>query len=76
MQIAKWGNSLAIRLPRKLVSELQLKEGDDISIKAAFEGQMFIARNTSASDAVARMSARKWALPEDYRFDRDEANAR
>ena len=76
MQVAKWGNSLAIRLPRKLVSELKLKEGDDISIHAASEGQMFIARDTSASDAVARMAARRWSLPEGYRFDRDEANAR
>lgn len=76
MQVAKWGNSLAIRLPRKLVIELQLKEGDDISIKAASEGQIFIARDKSAGEALVRMAARKWALPEDYRFDRDEANAR
>jgi antitoxin MazE len=76
MQIAKWGNSLAIRLPKKLVSELKLKEGDDISINAASEGQMFVARDKSADDALERMAARKWKLPDDYRFDRDEANAR
>jgi hypothetical protein len=25
---------------------------------------------------LQRMAARAWTLPEDYRFDRDEANAR
>ena len=30
MQVAKWGNSLAIRLPAALVEQLQLKEGDEI----------------------------------------------
>ena len=30
MQIAKWGNSLAIRLPKKLVAELQLKAGENV----------------------------------------------
>jgi antitoxin MazE len=76
VHIAKWGNSLAIRLPKKLVEELQLKEGDDINIKAASEGQLFIARDSKASEAVVRMAERNWKLPEDYRFDRDEANAR
>jgi antitoxin MazE len=76
MQIAKWGNSLAIRLPKKLVSELKLKAGDDISIVAAAEGQMTITPDKKVGDAVARMAARSWKLPENYRFDRDEANAR
>ncbi len=32
MQVAKWGNSLAVRLPAPVVEALQLKEGDDIEI--------------------------------------------
>ena len=31
MQVAKWGNSLAIRLPSALVEALNLKAGDDIA---------------------------------------------
>lgn len=76
MQVAKWGNSLAVRLPKKLVVELRLKEGDDVSIVAAEENQIMIKRDDTANDAIARMAARKWKLPEDYHFDRDEANAR
>lgn len=34
MQIAKWGNSLAVRLPARMVKELGLKAGDEIEITA------------------------------------------
>jgi antitoxin MazE len=30
MHVAKWGNSLAVRLPAAVVEALQLKEGDVI----------------------------------------------
>ena len=32
MQVARWGNSLAIRLPASVVEALGLKEGDDIEV--------------------------------------------
>ena len=35
MQVAKWGNSLAVRLPAAVVEALELKEGDDIEIHVA-----------------------------------------
>ena len=35
MQIGKWGNSLAIRLPSALVDRLALKEGDNVQIEVA-----------------------------------------
>ena len=34
MQVAKWGNSLAVRLPAELVRELGLREGDEITLRA------------------------------------------
>ena len=34
MQIARWGNSLAVRLPVELVRKLGLKEGDSIDVVA------------------------------------------
>jgi len=33
MQVSKWGNSLAIRLPAAVVEALELHEGDDIEIR-------------------------------------------
>ena len=35
MLVAKWGNSLAVRLPAAVVEALKLKEGDDIAMIAA-----------------------------------------
>ena len=35
MQVSKWGNSLALRLPAAVIDALDLKEGDDIEIHVA-----------------------------------------
>ena len=35
MRVAKWGNSLAVRLPAAVVETLELKEGDDIEVRIA-----------------------------------------
>ncbi|WP_159714361.1 AbrB/MazE/SpoVT family DNA-binding domain-containing protein [Geminicoccus flavidas] len=78
MQIARWGNSLAIRLPARLVEEMGLKEGDQIELVAG-QGSLhaFRVRAKSAEwdQFFAECDARP-AVPADYRFDRDEANAR
>ena len=38
MQVSKWGNSLAVRLPASVIKVLGLKEGDDIEIHVAGRG--------------------------------------
>lgn len=35
IKIAKWGNSLGIRIPKHLAKQVQLQEGDEIEISAA-----------------------------------------
>jgi len=35
MKVAKWGDSLAVRLPTPVVEALRLKEGDEIEIHVA-----------------------------------------
>lgn len=77
MQVSKWGNSLAVRLPKSLVDQLGLREGDALNVVAAKDGAIEI--ETAAARrrrALANMAARNWTLPEGYRFDRDEANKR
>jgi len=76
MQVAKWGNSLAIRIPTSVVDALDLKEGDDVSVRIA-EGPAFeIERNDARQKALERIKAFKLKLPADWKFDRDEANSR
>ena len=76
MQVAKWGNSLAVRLPKKLVERLGLRAGDEVTIVAATGERIEVAKDGRRERALAAIRARDWALPPDYRFDRDEANAR
>jgi len=77
MQVSKWGNSLAVRLPKALVDELGLKEGDEINVVAANDGVIEVeTREEQRRRGLERMAARNWTLPPDYKFDRDEANER
>ena len=50
MQVAKWGNSLAIRLPAAVVAALQLKEGDEIEIHVADAQEFAVARKPRRVD--------------------------
>jgi antitoxin MazE len=76
MRVAKWGNSLAVRLPAAVVEALALKEGDDIEIHVLDRGEFGIARKPARDDLLRRLRAFRGRLPADFRFDREEANAR
>jgi antitoxin MazE len=76
MRIARWGNSLAVRLPAAVVEALELKEGDEIEIHVADARQLAIARKPGREDLLKRLRAFRGRLPADFKFDRDEANAR
>lgn len=76
MRVAKWGNSLAVRLPDAVVKALKLKTGDEIEIVAAGTRRFEVGRDRSRALALKRLRALKKPLPKGFRFDRDEANAR
>jgi antitoxin MazE len=76
MQVAKWGNSLAVRLPSSVVEALQLKEGDDIEIHVAGTRTFEVKRSASARELLARLRRYRGRLPPDFKFDRLEANER
>jgi antitoxin MazE len=76
MQVSKWGNSLAVRLPATIVEALGLKEGDDIEITIAGARQFEVAPDKSREKALARIKAMSTPLPKGFRLDRDDANAR
>ena len=76
MRVAKWGNSLAVRLPDAVVKALRLKSGDDIEIVVTGDRSFAVGRDRSRERALARLRALKKPLPKGFRFDRDEAGAR
>ena len=57
MQVGKWGNSLAIRLPASVVEVLDLHEGDDIEIRVASDRQFEVARDPRREATLARLRA-------------------
>jgi antitoxin MazE len=76
MQVAKWGNSLAVRLPASVVEALELKEGDEIQIHVADAREFTVTRKPGRAELLERLRALRGRLPNDFKFDRDEANAR
>jgi antitoxin MazE len=76
MQVSKWGNSLAIRLPAAVVEALELKEGDRIEIRIA-GGRVFeVSRDQSRQRALNRLRKLRRPFPPGFVFDREEANER
>ncbi len=73
MQVSKWGNSLAVRLPAKLVEELGLKEGDEVDVRRAADGALEVRKKPTAEELFARFEG---TSPKGFKFDRQEANER
>jgi antitoxin MazE len=76
MQVSKWGNSLAIRLPAALVEALDLREGDDVTLHAAGSRTLEVEKTPSAKQLLARLRKFRGRLPKDFKFDRLEINER
>ena len=76
MQVGKWGNSLAVRLPAAVVEILGLKEGDEIEIEIAGERTLRVGRDRKREEALERLRSLAWKLPPGFKFSRDEANER
>jgi antitoxin MazE len=74
MQIGKWGNSLAVRLPKDIIIKHDLKEGDTIDSRAL--DRALRDAEMTREQALERIRALRRPLPADWKFDREEANAR
>ncbi len=76
MQVAKWGNSLAVRLPAAVVDALTLHEGDEIEIQVAGKRTFEIAKQPGTRQLLERLRKFRGRLPSSFKFDRLEANER
>lgn len=88
-KISKWGNSLAVRLPSKMVKRLGLKLGDTIPAEIIV-GAAAISARLSAEREASRMSREeattsirasrklfpKDLRPEDWKIDRNDPDMR
>ena len=76
MQVSKWGNSLAVRLPSAVVEALGLKEGDQIEIRIVNKRVFEVGRDEARQRALARLRKLRRPLPPGFVFDREDAHAR
>ncbi|MDR3090448.1 MAG: AbrB/MazE/SpoVT family DNA-binding domain-containing protein [Desulfobulbaceae bacterium] len=76
MQVARWGNDLALRLPDSLVQALNLNEGDDVEVRVMDERVLGIARDDARTSALQRLKALRKPLPPGWSFDREEERQR
>lgn len=74
MRISKWGNSLAVRIPKDVVKALELDVGDEIALTKREPGVFEVSK--VRQDSLARIRAMAKPLPPGWKFDREEANAR
>lgn len=72
MKIAKWGNSLAVRIPSDVARMLGLKAGDEVSLSRGKGDELEVERRR---DTVRELRRYRGLLP-DASFDRDAANER
>jgi antitoxin MazE len=74
MQVSKWGNSLAVRLPAEVVEALELKHGDQIEIRVAGAREFEVCRDRSRERALERLRRLRRPLPAGFTFDRAAMN--
>lgn len=76
MRVAKWGNSLAVRLPVAVVEALDLNEGDEIEIRIVGDRAFEVSGDQSRQRAIERLRQLRRPLPPGFVFDRTDTNAR
>jgi antitoxin MazE len=76
MRVAKWGDRLAVRLPKILVDALSLEAGDELEVVDAGRERLAVVKDGRRKQALERLASMRITLPPDDKSDRDEANER
>ena len=72
MKFAKWGNSIAIRVPAEVVARLGISPDEEAQIKVTGEYSFEVTRDRRREEAIEKLRSMRFKLPDDYVFDRDE----
>lgn len=77
MKVAKWGNSLAVRLPKETAEALGVSEGDDIAFDHTPEGEVKLRRKRDTIEWIREIRAKyPDRIPADYRYKREDGQRR
>jgi antitoxin MazE len=73
VKVAKWGNSLAVRIPASVAEALELKEGDDVQVHVAEKGRAFeVEKKLTPHEALVAIRKYRGMMPADFKFNREE----
>ena len=76
MRIAKWGNSLAVRLPVSIVEELHLEEGDEVELVKGEYDTLIVYRYDDPEKLLQRIRKFRGRMPQGFVVNRDDAHER
>jgi antitoxin MazE len=60
-QLAKWGNSLALRIPKAVADSAGLRKGDPVSLRVSEDGELVVSaarRKYKLEALVSRITAK------------------
>lgn len=72
MKFAKWGNSIAIRIPAEVVAKLGISPDEEAQIKVTGEYSFEITRDRRRQEAIEAIDKLSRPLPPGYKFNRNE----
>ena len=72
MKFAKWGNSIAIRVPADVVAKLGISPDEEAQIRVTGEFSFEVTRDRRREEAIEKLRSMRLKLSDDYVFDRDE----
>ena len=72
MKVAKWGNSIAVRIPSDVVEKLGLSPNEEVEINVTGEHSFEVKRDCRRRDAIDAIRRLAVPLPPGYKFNREE----
>jgi antitoxin MazE len=76
LKFAKWGNSVAIRVPAEVVAKLRISPNEEAQIKVTGEFSFEVTRDRRRQEAIDNLRKMRFVLPDDYVFNREELHER
>jgi antitoxin MazE len=76
MKFAKWGNSIAVRVPAEVVAKLGINPDEEVQIKVTGKHSFEVTRDCRRQEAINRIQKLARPLSPDYKFNREEINDR
>ncbi len=72
MKLAKWGNSLAIRIPADVVERLGLKPDEEAEVRVTGDHSFEVVRDRRREEALEVLRKLRVTVPDGFVFSRDE----